>query len=307
MKTKIIALLGAGLSLLITFGTPHKASAQSEAPILFNSCIPGTPSQVYAINPDGTGLIRLTNGETDSTKPSWHPSYQYISFFRDGNLCVMEALPEGKRVEPTVVGPAFDIGADFSPDGKSMVYVGPRPTDGGGLAILIRPVDVSKKRVKVGAATMVWQRDAYGPSFSPDGTKVVFSSQYIGTFPTTGQHIKVLDLDTGAVAALDSVSGFMPTWSADGEQIAFCGRTGEVNPETGNWISEVFIMNADSSRLTQVTDLGNSVCWPSFSPEGDGLVFGSGYNGTPALYQLSLISGEVTLFLPEADAAHWTP
>src|SRR5262245_206931 len=115
MKTNLLKSIQA---LLVVLGLTPAITAQTAAPILFNSNIEGTPAQVYVVDADGTNLKQLTTAKTGSGGAAWHPSYQYISFFRDGNLLVMPALTEGKTVRPFTVGAAFPIGADFAPDGK---------------------------------------------------------------------------------------------------------------------------------------------------------------------------------------------
>jgi Tol biopolymer transport system component len=295
MITKIKPRLAAALSLLVSIGTQSVAAQTTPAPILFHTYIAGTSSQVCVVNPDGTNLKQLTAGNIGAGVPSWHPSYQYISFFRESRLWVMPAAPESKNIRPFLVGEAHVIGSDFSSDGKLIVYCGPRTTDGKGVAILVRSVDVAKK--KVGPATMVWQQDCYAPSFSPDGTKILFSS-HAGS--TTGRpHIKVLDLVTGSVASFDSITGFIPTWSANGQSIAFCGY---VTPP-----SEIFVMNSDFTQLTQVTSLGEGVSRPSFSPDGTHLLFTSGGPNGVNLFQVELDSAVVTLFQPGASAGNWAP
>jgi Tol biopolymer transport system component len=310
MRTTITTLLAAALSLLVASGKgkPQDPPPQPEAPIIFHSWMNGTPSQVYYANSDGTGLTKLTNAETPSKWPAWHPGYQYISFHRDGNLCIMKARPEGKRLKPIVIGPADEVGPGcFSPNGELIVYVGPRPTDGGGQCMIIQSVNVSKNNVKIGVPTALWHHDAWRPSFSPDGTKLLFASHWgiPPGEPGYGPHIKVMDLATGEVASFYDVTGQLPTWSPDGELIAFCTKTGELNPDTGGPVWEVFVMNADFSGLTQLTDTSDFITWPSFSPDGHQLVFHS--HNDAALYLGSLVSGEVSLFVANANGAHWTP
>ena len=303
MKTTLNTLLGAALALLVTIASNPNTQAQPSGPILFNTLNLTNggvfvPAQVYSVNADGTGLRQLTTGKTSAAGAAWHPSYQYVSFFRDGYLQVMEAAPESSRIRPFAVGAAQPIGADFSPDGKLITYVGPRPTDGKGAAIIIRSIDLARR--KVGTPTMLWNQDCYAPSFSPDGTRISFSSHYNPT-SSGGPHVKILELATGNVASLDAITGFIPSWSPDGQWLVFCGSTGSG--------SELFLVRPDGSELTQVTSLANprGVAWPSFSPDGAELIFTSGYDGVAALYRVACDSGVVSLFQPSANAAHWTP
>jgi Tol biopolymer transport system component len=63
----------------------EKASGPSGR-IVFNSYRDGN-SEIYAINPDGSGLERLTDNEADDTCPAWPPDGTRIAFVssRDGN------------------------------------------------------------------------------------------------------------------------------------------------------------------------------------------------------------------------------
>ena len=74
----------------------------------------------------------------------------------------------------------------------------------------------------------------------------------------------------------DAVREYVPTWSPDGRQIAYCARVGESN--------EVFIVNLDGSGRRQLTDHPAHDCFPSFSPDGTRLVFASKRGGTYDLY-----------------------
>ena len=165
MKTKICTLLGAVLSLLVTIALSATAAAQTgtiNGLITFNSYVPGTIAQVYTMNPDGTGASQLTKGATSSVGPTWHPSRQYISFFRDGYLMIMPARPEGGSIRPFAVGLAQSVGAGFSPDGTQIVYTG--TIDAQHSCTITRTVDVAKK--KVGPAQIAWIGLAFAPSYS---------------------------------------------------------------------------------------------------------------------------------------------
>ena len=85
-----------------------------------------TANEIYTINPDGTGLVRLTNGAADDRDPAWSPEgtrivYHYTTgiaaIFADGtkdNSINMPSTDNGKTWyygEPT-----------WSPDGQSLAF-----------------------------------------------------------------------------------------------------------------------------------------------------------------------------------------
>lgn len=104
------------------------------------------------------------------------------------------------------------------------------------------------------------------PSWSPDGSKIVFSSFRGGL-----QHIYVMNSDGTAVTRLTSglAVDSTPTWSPDGTKIAFASllRSG---------LSSIFTMNPDGSGLTRVTHGIAFDDSPTWSPDGTKIAFSSG-------------------------------
>ena len=306
MKTtnKIIkTLLGAVLSLLVTFGITQHAAAERivfYAPVIATTVSRGgqrvtytTNSQIMTMNVDGTDVRQLTTGTEDSKFPAWRPGQAHILFQRGTTLYVMDANGGGTFAVGTFLGP----GADWSPDGKMVCYVGQDSTGSSGL--LAVSVDPSAKgNKKVGAPILVCRGvpNIYGPVWSPDGTKIAFGA---GASP----HITVLDLITGNLSSLDSMHGLLPSWSPDGNQIAFVSGANM----TGYW--QLLIMNSDFSGITQVTDYNISVLWPTWSPDGTQMAFrlGSGQGWDASLYKLTLDTGELSLLREKADHPDWAP
>jgi Tol biopolymer transport system component/DNA-binding winged helix-turn-helix (wHTH) protein len=109
-------------------------------------------------------------------------------------------------------------------------------------------------------------REQYGPVISPDGRRVVFTSNRSGT-----TEIWVCDSDGGNVQQMTSLGASMtgtPRWSSDGKQIAFDSRVGgEAN---------VYVMDANGGvpRKLETGTRMNSL--PSWSHDGKWIYFASG-------------------------------
>jgi dipeptidyl aminopeptidase/acylaminoacyl peptidase len=106
----------------------------------------------------------------------------------------------------------------------------------------------------------------FSPSWSPDGSKLVFTS-YRGA---ADADIYVMDADGSDQTALTTDPAFdaEPAWSPDGSKIAFVsGRSG-----TG----QIYVMNADGSAQTRVTTRADGASAPAWSPDGSKVAFVSG-------------------------------
>jgi Tol biopolymer transport system component len=104
------------------------------------------------------------------------------------------------------------------------------------------------------------------PSWSPDGTKVAFSSNRDGNW-----EIYVMNADGSGVTRLTtnrSADDASPAWSPDGTKIAFH------TDRDDNY--EVYVMNADGSGQTNLTrEAGSEDASPSWAPDGSRIVFAS--------------------------------
>lgn len=115
-------------------------------------------SSIYAINPDGSGQIRLTNDAFGESDPAWSPDHRHIAYvsmaggFAD--LFVMNADGSGQhRVrDGTDVGNATF--PTWSPDGREIAYV-----CGCGEFRAIRPDGTGDR--------LIWDPDP-GPTGGPD-------------------------------------------------------------------------------------------------------------------------------------------
>lgn len=103
------------------------------------------------------------------------------------------------------------------------------------------------------------------PSFSYDGSKIVFRSNRSGSY-----QIYVMNEDgTNQVAITDLPSNYVPqfpSFSPDGSKVAFSASP-DSQPRS------IFVINMDGTGLTQLTDGTYYDSVPTFSPDGSRILF----------------------------------
>ncbi|KGQ20083.1 hypothetical protein LF41_2250 [Lysobacter dokdonensis DS-58] len=114
------------------------------------------------------------------------------------------------------------INPAWSPDGKSLLYVGNPEVAWGTGDLWIVPVDAPAQRRKLVSEETSW---SMRPEFAPDGKRIVFSSyhgrQTHQLWLTTPQGAAPLPLTFGDTERRNA------RWSPDGKRIAYIGNAGE--------------------------------------------------------------------------------
>ncbi len=138
----------------------------------------------------------------------------------------------------------------------------------------------------------------FDPIWSPNGQQLAF-----GRCQATCD-VVVINADGSGEKVLIN-DGFPGAWSPDGRRIAFgSSRDGD---------GEVFIMNADGSKVTQVTHNDFANDFPTaWSPDGRRILFQSDRDGDTDLYTMNVDGSRVTQLTDnpasdEGDRAGWSP
>ena len=119
------------------------------------------------------------------------------------------------------------------------------------------------------------------PSWSPDGTRLLFTSPCRAnqeSYPGSGIVILTLaDLSTRPLPTIAGGGDFDATWSPDGQQVAFTSLREKDRPH-------VYVMNLDGSNLTSLSDPLSYEAQPAWAPTGAQLVLSSNRVGNVRLF-----------------------
>lgn len=187
---------------------------------------------------------QLTRGAADHIQPAWSPDGSVLAYVR--------ATGDAGRLEP------FDV---FG------------PYQGG---------DVWRHEIATGQSRRILE-DAYNPAFSPDGFRIAFDASWvrgrrIWVADELGRNPEQLSTDVS-----ESVAHVAPTWSPDGELIAY--------QRIEKSKMDILTLHLASGRQRWVTDDPFRDVDPYWSPAG-GEIFFTSYRGGGLNLWRARVTGE---------------
>jgi Tol biopolymer transport system component len=248
-----VAALATGLLILVMTAMPVLAALPGgNGSIAFTSQRDGN-EEIYVMNADGTDQTRLTlNASTASTDAT------------AGRDLLPSFLPDGGRVAFTSRRPVENIHPVGGIDEVYLVDAQHRDgvPEGDNLTRLTGDVEGMQHNFQA--------------AFSADGTKVVFVGAWNGTGTNEIYVTDFADADgtnpahllTESVRQLtdNALIERFPAISSDGAKIAFSRRDGT---------DDIWVMNADGTGQTNLTNIPGNDLFPNFSPDGTRIVFSS--------------------------------
>jgi dipeptidyl aminopeptidase/acylaminoacyl peptidase len=170
----------------------------------------------------------------------------------------------------------FDQDPAWSPDGAKIVFS--RSTFTVQSQIYVMNADgANATRI-----TNNTSRD-FEPAWSPDGKKIAFLSDRDGN-----NEIYVMNADGSNQTRLTNNSAveLYAAWSPDGTKLAFTSSRDLPNVNS-NTSFEIYVMNADGSNPTRLTNNLAIDVQPSWSPDGQKILFTSFRDGLPLIYTMN--------------------
>ena len=241
------------------------AEAPVTAKIVFTSSRDNN-REIYIMNPDGSGQMRLTHHRADDAIPTWSPTGEQILFASDRDrfplsrdLYLMD--PDGGNVR-RVFGKSEDrSSAVWSPDGKQIAY---RRREPSGSFVYIATID-GKNEEKIAFG--------HSPTWSPDGEEIAFLTGWPERMQITVLNVKTRKQTVFFPRPVRPSWMSSLVWSPSENKIAFTWLHQAplkefVETET------IYIINRDGTGLQQITSddapRETSLVW---SPQGDALLY----------------------------------
>jgi Tol biopolymer transport system component len=192
---------------------------------------------IYAMNPNGTHIRRLTTG-LDASSPAWSPDGSRIAFVKNQGqeLVVMRADGSGQHVIARARG--YYEAPAWSPAGQTIAYQSSPSHNIDVTAIFTtRPDGTHERRLTPASAS------ASFPAWSPDGSQLAYSAgDQLWIMHANGTHARRL-----TNCRSQCVFDFAPAWSPTGSDLVF------VQQESGGSARRLYILHLATGDVRPLT------------------------------------------------------
>ena len=200
---------------------------------------------LYVMDRDGNNVIRLTNDNDFESRPSWSPDSTRIAFstfrFLVGNSEIYVVDVDGNDPINLTKHEMDDVVPSWSSDGSKIAFAS-KPADDIAFTayhIFVMNADGKGRRNLTGDTDL---KGNFSPTWSPDGSKIAFSSQR-----NFNSDIYVMTVEGKELERLTDGEGYSgrPTYLPDGTNIAFDSQ------RKGDY--DIYLMDTNGRNVAKLT------------------------------------------------------
>ncbi|MFL5799987.1 MAG: hypothetical protein ACJ77A_18920 [Actinomycetota bacterium] len=274
----------------------------------------GGPAAIYRMSADGSAEERVTGSLEAPASLAWSPDGKRLAFTQSGgefspaNLYVMNADgSEREQITHYSISGTHATTPAWSPDGTTVVFASDVAREGDYELFTVRPDGSGTTQVTHCAENCQDSVGAIEPSWSPDGSSIVFGRDHdLWTMRTDGSDARRLTRNQSGPCCSSAVS---PAWSPDGSEILFVldhdptYSLWEVHPDGGG-LRRLYACAAPECL---------SVLYPTWSPDGREIAFTLVSPGPEVPRHVAIVNADgsdlrvLTDAPPDACCPAWQP
>jgi Tol biopolymer transport system component len=250
--------------------------------------------ELYLVQPDGSGLTRLTHNPRVDTSPTWSPDGRQIAFRSrmDGSSDIFVMGIDGSGLRNLVRDPEDSIFDEFFPEWNPQrdmlaIYTDRFYSPAVGCAwhrLAVIPLEGGKDNIRVLDSYLTEQETL---AWAPDGKTIAFSSR-CDYATEKAVELYTWDIDTDEVTQLtdDGYANGNPAYAHNGRFLAYnSGRDGNA--------ADIFIMDLETGETVNITNNPRfKDSHPTWSPDDGQIAFVSNRDGNDEIYVMNADGSE---------------
>lgn len=251
MRTLAIALSCSALTVGLMGTAQGSAFPGDNGDVVFTSNRTGN-FEIFTMSPNGRNVRQLTDNNSDDGNPSWAPRGRRIVFASNRT-------------------------------GNSEIFI--MNADGSNQRNLSRNASDCSGLTGEDLTTCEAKAEDGQPSFSPDARSIVYVS-----FGSGGLGLWLMDSDGSNKRQL-SEGGVQPTWSPNGEWIAYSDGVDQGDEVNDDAVldTDIFLIRPDGTDKHALVSIpGEKEFAPSWSPSGKQIAFVSDQTGRDQVYVMNI-------------------